>query len=61
MHFDFRVFLKILIGITLLTSLLLAQAPQKMKLLGVSVEGNESVAESSIKVQSGLIVGRMID
>lgn len=39
----------------------MAQAPEQMKLLGVSVEGNESISESSIKVQSGLIVGRMVD
>jgi len=61
MHFDLRSFLKIFLGIILFTSLVMAQAPQKIKLLGVSVEGNNSVSESSIKVQSGLITGRMID
>ncbi len=61
MHLDFSKFFKIIIGIVLLSSLTLAQAPQKKKLLGVTIKGNDSISESSIKVQSGLITGRMID
>jgi outer membrane protein insertion porin family len=41
--------------------LVLAQSPQKMKILGVTVQGNSTVSESSVKVQSGLMTGRMVD
>ncbi|MBN2281529.1 MAG: outer membrane protein assembly factor BamA [Candidatus Marinimicrobia bacterium] len=61
MHFDLRSFLTLTLGIILLNSLVLAQAPQKVKILGITVEGNTSVSESSITVQSGLITGRMVD
>lgn len=61
MHFDFKKFGIFYIAIILLSTYLIAQTPQKMKLLGVSVQGNTSISESSVKVQSGLMTGRMID
>ena len=61
MHIDLRSLVKIVLAIILINTLVFAQSPQKMKLLGVSVTGNNTVSESSIKVQSGLITGRMVD
>lgn len=61
MHIDLRSLAKVFIAILVINCLVFAQSPQKMKLLGVSVTGNASVSESSVKVQSGLMTGRMVD
>ncbi|MDO9549064.1 MAG: outer membrane protein assembly factor BamA [Candidatus Marinimicrobia bacterium] len=38
----------------------MAQSPQRFKILGVAVKGNESISENSIKVQSGIMEGKEI-
>jgi len=37
-----------------------AQQPTGIKLLGVAVEGNKTLTENSVKVQSGLVEGKLI-
>ena len=61
MHIDLRSLVKIIIVMTFINCMVFAQSPQKMKLLGVTVEGNSTISESSVKVQSGLMTGRMVD
>jgi len=44
----------------LIINQVIAQSPQRLKIIGVAVKGNESISANSIKVQSGIMEGKDI-
>jgi len=59
MKFRSILYTLILTGI-FLTSQTPAQSPQRLKILGVAVKGNETISANSIKIQSGILEGQEI-
>ncbi len=55
-----RILYSLLLILMIMLNYSITSAQQRLKILGVAVQGNKSISENSIKVQSGIIEGKEI-